>query len=76
MPCGFSFACRRFQAFGAYVLFVEDRIRPLTAADLLGYFLGCRGSMSIRTPLDTPISEKENAQTGRSAYPKIFEGRD
>lgn len=76
MPCGFSFAYRRFQAFGAYVLSVEDRIRPLTAADLMGYFLGCLGFEVDPAPMDTPISEKENAQTGRSAYFKIFEGRD
>ena len=43
LPCGFSFAYRRFQVFGVYVLSVEDRIRPLTAAHLLGYFLGCLG---------------------------------
>lgn len=76
MPCGFSFARRRFQAFGTYVLSVGDRIRPLTAADLMGYFLGYRGSRSIRAPMDTPISEKENAQTGRSAYRKIIERCD
>ena len=35
---------------------------------------GVRGRFG--PPMDTPISEKENAQTGRSAYSKIFEGRD
>lgn len=74
---GFLLPTGVFRFFGVYVLSVEDRIRPLTAAHLLGYFLGCLGfEVDSAPPMDTPISEKENAQTGRSAYSKIFEGRD
>lgn len=45
---------RHFRFLGAYVLSVGDRIRPLTAADLLGYFLGCLGFEVDPDPIGYP----------------------